>query len=51
MVDNNSNPRIQFLQVPGHDHFSLIAPLAERLAGQIARGQLHVTPETAQGLR
>ena len=51
MVDNNSNPRIQFFQVPGHDHFSLIAPLAERLAGQIVRGELNVTPETVQGLR
>ena len=29
MLERNSNPKIQFFKVPGHDHFSVIAPLAE----------------------
>jgi dienelactone hydrolase len=51
MVDQNTNPNIQFFKVPRHDHFSVIAPLAEMLAGQIAQGNVHVTQEVLQGLR
>lgn len=51
MADDNSNPHVQFFKVPGHDHFSVIAPLTERLAAQIADGQLNVTQQTVQGLR
>lgn len=51
MVDKNSNPKIQFSRVPGHDHFSVIAPLAEKLADQIVRGQVNVTQQTLQGLQ
>jgi hypothetical protein len=51
MVDENQNPNIQFFQVPGHDHFSEIAPVTELLAGQIVSGQVNVTTEMVQGLR
>lgn len=51
MVDNNSNPKIQFFKVPGHDHFSVIAPLTEKLANQIVAGKISVTQQTVQGLR
>jgi dienelactone hydrolase len=50
MVRQNSNPTIQFFKIPGHDHFSVIAPLAERLAAQIVKGQVKVTQQTLQGL-
>lgn len=51
MVEENSNPKIQFFKVPGHDHFSVIAPLAEKLAEQIVKGEVEVTQQTVQGLR
>jgi dipeptidyl aminopeptidase/acylaminoacyl peptidase len=51
MADENSNPKIQFFKVPGHDHFSVIAPLVEKLAEQIVTGQINVTQDTVQGLR
>ena len=51
IVRENSNPKIQFFKVPGHDHFSVIAPLAEKLAKQIAKGKINVTKKTVQGLR
>ena len=51
MVDENSNPNIQFFKVPGHDHFSVIAPLTEKLADQIVKGQVNVTQLSLQGLR
>lgn len=51
MAKNNSNPQIQFFKIPGHDHFTVIAPLAEKLAEQIVSGQVNLTPETVQGLR
>ena len=51
MIDKNSNQNIQFFKVPGHDHFSVIAPLAEELAEQIVKGQVDVTQQTVQGLR
>ncbi|MHB8900231.1 MAG: alpha/beta hydrolase family protein [Thermoguttaceae bacterium] len=51
MAGENKNPRIQFFQVPGHDHFSVIAPLTEMLAGQIVRGEVRVTEQDLRGLR
>jgi dienelactone hydrolase len=51
MADQNSNPQIQFFKIAGHDHFSVIAPLAEKLAQQVAQGQVSVTEQTVQGLR
>jgi dipeptidyl aminopeptidase/acylaminoacyl peptidase len=51
MADENSNPKIQFFKIPGHDHFSVIAPLTEQLADQIVKRQVNVTQQTLQGLR
>lgn len=51
MVEKNSNPNIQFFQVPGHDHFSVIAPLTEKLAGKIVQGQVAISPQDLQGLQ
>ncbi|MCC6696129.1 MAG: prolyl oligopeptidase family serine peptidase [Candidatus Hydrogenedentes bacterium] len=51
MAEKNSNPKIQFFKVPGHDHFSVIAPLTEKLAAQIVKGEINVTQQTVQGLR
>ena len=51
MAYKKSNPKIQFFKVSGHDHFSVIAPLAEKLADQIVKGQVNVTQQTVQGLR
>ena len=51
MIAENSNPNIQFFKIPGHDHFSVIAPLCERLADQIVTGQLNITPDNLKGLR
>jgi dipeptidyl aminopeptidase/acylaminoacyl peptidase len=50
MADRNENSKIQFFQVPGHDHFSVIAPVAELLAGQIVAGQVNVTEQMVQRL-
>jgi hypothetical protein len=49
MIDGNSNPNIQFFKVPGHDHFSVIAPVTEELADQIVKGQINVTQGTFPG--
>jgi hypothetical protein len=51
MADENANPRIQFFKIPGLDHFSVIAPLTEKLAEQIVKGQVDVTQRTVQDLR
>ncbi|MCP5092539.1 MAG: prolyl oligopeptidase family serine peptidase [Gammaproteobacteria bacterium] len=51
MVEENSNPQIQFFEVPGLDHFSVIAPLAEVLSEQIVKGQVNVTRQIVRGLR
>ena len=50
MADVNTNPQIQFFKVPNHDHFSVIAPLAEMLADQILKGEIHVTSEAVSAL-
>ncbi|QDV23754.1 alpha/beta hydrolase family protein [Aureliella helgolandensis] len=51
MAAENSNPNIHFLKVSGHDHFSVIAPLAEKLANQIMRQEVHVTQQTVRDLQ
>lgn len=51
MADENTNPKIQFFKIPGHDHFSVIAPITETLAEQIVEGEINVTQATVQGLR
>lgn len=51
MVDINTNANVQFFQVPGHDHFSVIAPLTEMLAAQVAQGQLNISQASVQNLR
>jgi dipeptidyl aminopeptidase/acylaminoacyl peptidase len=51
MNAKNTNSKIQFFKVPGHDHFSVIAPLTEQLAAQIVQGDLNITQQTVQGLR
>lgn len=51
MANENSNPNIQFFKIPGHDHFSIIAPLAELLAEQIVAGAVNVTEQDIKELR
>ena len=52
MAGQNTNPQVQFFMAPGHDHFSVIAPLNERLAQQIVTGgQLNITQEMVQNLQ
>lgn len=51
MVEKNSNPNVQFFQVPGHDHFSVIVPLTEKLAGQIVQGRVAIAPQDLQALQ
>lgn len=50
MLAQNTNPQIQFIQVPGHDHFSVIAPLTELLARQVVTGRINITPQSVQNL-
>jgi dienelactone hydrolase/DNA-directed RNA polymerase subunit RPC12/RpoP len=46
----NKNPQVHFFKIAGHNHFSVIAPLTERLAGQIVQGQLNITEQTVSGM-
>lgn len=50
METANSNPQIHFFKVNGHDHFSIIAPLTERLAAQVNQGMINITADTVRGL-
>ncbi len=51
MADTNTNPKIKFFKVPGNDHFSVIAPLVEKLAGQIVDGNVDVSQQTVSNLK
>ncbi len=51
MEKRNTNPNIKFFKVPDHDHFTVIAPLAEKLAEQIVQGEINVTRSMVQKLR
>ncbi len=42
MLDINSNPLVEFYRLEGHDHFSLIYPLAQLLAKQINSGKIEI---------
>jgi hypothetical protein len=50
METANTNPQIHFFKVNGHDHFSIIAPLTERLAAQVNQGMINITADTVRGL-
>ncbi|RCS55983.1 peptidase [Bremerella cremea] len=50
MAKANTNPQIEFWKVPGHDHFSVIAPVAELLAPQIIQGKIEVTQQMVDAL-
>jgi hypothetical protein len=51
MAAENTNPKIKFFKIVGHDHFTVIAPLVETLAEQIVSGQVNVTQQIVKGLR
>jgi len=51
MSENNTNEKVKFFKVPKHDHFTVIAPVVEELAGQIANGHLKVTQQTIDVLK
>ncbi|MFO0012485.1 MAG: alpha/beta hydrolase family protein [Planctomycetota bacterium] len=51
MAARNTNPKLQFFQIPRLDHFSVIAPVTEKLAEQIVNGQVNLNQETFRGLR
>jgi dienelactone hydrolase len=51
MVERNTNPQVQFFMAPGHDHFSVIGPLTERLAQQIVAGELNISQDLVQNLQ
>jgi dipeptidyl aminopeptidase/acylaminoacyl peptidase len=50
MEESNANPQVQFLRVPGRDHFSVIAPTVDLLAGQIVAGRVQLTPAMMERL-
>lgn len=50
MAEENTNPNIKFFKVNGHDHFSVIAPVAEKLAEQIVKGEVKVTKKMLKNL-
>ena len=51
MADGNSNPQIQFFPVPGHDHFTVIDPVAKLMAEKIVNGSFTLTEAEIQSLR
>ena len=51
MADGNSNPQIQFFPVPGHDHFTVIDPVAKLMAEKIVNGSFTLTEAEVQSLR
>ena len=51
MAEENSNPKIKFFMIAGHDHFNVIAPIAEMLAKQIVSGRVNVTQQSVDKLR
>lgn len=42
MAMENKNPKVRFLRVPGHTHFTLLAPMTEYLAAQIVDDKITV---------
>lgn len=51
MQQANTNPQVQFFRVPGHDHFSVIAPVAELLAQRIVANDFRFTQADLARLR
>lgn len=51
MASLNTNKNLKFFRISGHDHFSVIAPLCQRLAQQVVQGDVNITERTVQGLR
>jgi len=51
MAQENRNNKVKFFKVMGHDHFSVIAPIVEKLAEQILDGHLLVTKHTIKSLK
>jgi acetyl esterase/lipase len=51
MADANGNPKIEFFRIPGHDHFSVIAPLVEIIADEIVAGQIKLNRQSLLNLR
>lgn len=51
MAAINKNPNIHFHKVPDHDHFSLLAPLTERLAKHIVADNLSIDETILHGLK
>ncbi len=51
MSEANANPQVQFFRIPGHDHFTIIAPLAELLAKQIVEGRVSISQQSVDSLQ
>ena len=51
MAGQNTNPMVQFFRVDNHDHFNVIAPVAEKLAQQIIDGRVNLTQQTFNNLQ
>ena len=51
MAEENTNPQIQFFPVPGHDHFTVIDPVAKLMAQKIVSGNVTLTQAEVQSLR
>lgn len=51
MAELSHNSQIRFFPVPNHDHFTVIAPVAELLASQIVAGQVNITEAMLSNLR
>lgn len=51
MARENTNPMVQFFRVSGLDHFSVIAPVTEKIAEQITEGRIRLNQESFEGMR
>ena len=51
MKFDNTNPDIKFFKVDGFGHFDVIAPVAEKLADQIMRGKIDLSPNSFSDLK
>ena len=46
MNAENTNANIQFFRIMGHDHFSVIRPVMEILAKQVAQGNVSISTQS-----
>lgn len=51
LAETNVNSNIQFLKVRGHDHFSVIGPITEKIADKIVKGEPAIGNRDLVGLR